>query len=107
MIRPNVTEPFLEGDTINLVCTATGRPSPMIQWYKDGVLLTNDTSSLTSVYNEEFESSGLLFTTSILELCSVDADSSGTYSCLALNAAGNDSVEFDVLVQNGKYTTKF
>ena len=107
MIRPNVTEPFLEGDTISFVCTATGRPYPMIQWYKDGVLITNDTSSLTSIYNEEFEQGGLLFTSSILEVCSVDAGNTGTYSCLTVNAAGNDSVEFDVLVQNGKHATKF
>ena len=101
VIRPNVTEPFLEGNTVQLVCTATGRPSPMIQWYKDGVLITNDTSSLTSIYNEEFENNGLLFTSSILEVCSVGADSRGTYSCLALNAAGNDSVEFEVQVMLG------
>ena len=101
MIRPNVTEPFVEGDTVQLVCTATGRPYPMIQWYKDGVLITNDTSSLTSIYNEQSESNDLLFTSSILEVCSVGADSSGTYSCLALNSAGNDSVEFEVEVTLG------
>ena len=101
VIRPNVTEPFTEGDTVQLVCTATGRPYPMIQWYKDGVLITNETSSLTSIYNEEFENNGLLFTSSILEMCSVGADNRGTYSCLALNAAGNDSAEFDVQVMLG------
>ena len=101
VIRPNVTEPFTEGDTVQFVCTATGRPYPMIQWYKDGVLITNDTSSLTSIYNEQSESNELLFTSSILEVCSVGADSSGTYSCLALNSAGNDSVEFEVEVTLG------
>ena len=101
VIRPNVTEPFVEGDTVQLVCTATGRPYPMIQWYKDGVLITNDTSSLTSIYNEEFDNNGLLFTSSILEVCSVGADSRGTYSCQALNTAGNDSVEFEVQVTLG------
>ena len=101
MIRPNVTEPFMEGDTVQLVCTATGRPVPMIQWYKDGVLITNDTSSLTSIYNEEFESNSLLFVSSILEVCSVGAENRGTYSCQALNAAGNDSVEFEVQITLG------
>ena len=101
VIRPNVTEPFMEGNTVQLVCTATGRPYPMIQWYKDGVLITNDTSSLTSIYNEEFENNGLLFTSSILEVCSVGAENRGRYSCLALNAAGNDSIEFDVQVMLG------
>ena len=104
VIRPNVTEPFVEGDTVQLVCTATGRPSPMIQWYKDGVLLTNDSLSLTSIYDEEFESNNLLFSSSILELCSVGADSEGTYSCQALNTAGNDSVEFDIQVMLGIFS---
>ena len=99
VIRPNVTEPFTEGDTVSLVCTASGRPYPMIQWYKDGVLITNE--SLTFIYNEEFESNDLLFTSSILELCSVDEDDVGTYSCRASNSAGNDSIEFDIAVQLG------
>ena len=101
MIRPNVTDPFTEGDTVSLVCTATGRPFATIQWYKDGIELTN--GSLTSIYNEQFEGNGLLFTTSILEVCSVGSEDSGTYSCIASNFVGNDSVEFDVLVQLGKY----
>ena len=104
VIRPNVTEPFLEGDTVQMVCTATGRPFPSIQWYKDGVLLTNDSLSLTSIYTEEFESNDQLFTSSILELCSVGVDSMGTYSCQALNPAGNDSVEFDVQITPGMST---
>ena len=101
MIRPNITEPFLEGDTINLVCTATGRPFPTIQWYRNGVLLTNDSLSLTSIYDEQLESSGLLFTSSILEICSVRANDTGTYSCQAFNPAGNDSVEFGIQIEPG------
>ena len=101
MIRPNVTDPFTEGDTVALACTATAKPFATIQWYKDGIELTN--GSLTSIYNEQFEGNGLLFTTSILEVCSVGSEDSGTYSCVASNFVGNDSVEFDVLVQQGKY----
>ena len=58
--------------------------------------------SLTSIYTEESETNGLLFTTSILELCSVGVDGTGTYSCQATNAAGNDSIEFEVQVRQGK-----
>ena len=94
----NVTDPFTEGDTVTFACSASGRPYPTIQWYKDGVMLTND-SQLTSIYNEEFENSGLLFTSSILELCGVGEDDSGTYSCVASNLAGNDTMEFEVQVQ--------
>ena len=101
VVRPNVTDPFTEGDTIALACTATGRPYPTIQWYKDGVLLTN--GSLISIYDEQFENGGLLFTSSILEVCSVGIADNGTYSCVATNSAGNDSVDFDVQVMLGKY----
>ena len=99
VIQPNVTGPFTEGDTVVLACSATGLPRPSIQWYKDGVLLMNE--SLTSIYTEEFENNGLLFTTSILELCSVGGDDVGTYSCQATNNIGNDSVEFEVQVMLG------
>ena len=58
-------------------------------------------SQLTSIYNEQLENSGLLFTSSILELCSVEEDDSGTYSCVATNLAGNDSIEFEVQVKRG------
>ena len=99
MISPNVTDPFTEGDTISLVCTATGRPFANIQWYKDGTEITNGT--LTSIYNEQFEANGLLFTSSILEVCSVGPGDAGAYSCLASNLAGNDSVDFEVQVRAG------
>jgi hypothetical protein len=94
-----VTDPFTEGDTVALACTATGRPYPTIQWYKDGVLLTNE--SLIAIYTEEVEQNGLLFTTSILEVCSVGADDRGTYTCVAENPAGNDTSEFEIQVGLG------
>lgn len=105
VVSPNVTGPFTEGDTVALACTATGRPYPTIQWYKDGVLLTNE--SLTTIYNEEIEQNGLFFTTSILEVCSVGADDRGTYSCVAENPAGNDTSEFEIQVMLGLWKISF
>ena len=102
VVSPNVTGPFTEGDTVAFACTATGRPYPTIQWYRDGLLLTNE--SLTTIYSEEVEQNGLLFTTSILEVCTVGADDIGTYSCVASNSAGNDSFEFEVQVTLGMHT---
>ena len=99
VVRPSVTEPLTEGVTVMLACTALGVPS--IQWYKDGLLLMNE--SLIAIYNEEFENSDLLFTMSILELCSVGGDDEGTYSCQATNSAGNTSVEFEVQVMLGMF----
>ncbi len=39
-IRPTHTE-VRKGDTIRLVCGATGYPPPTFQWYKDGGRLSN------------------------------------------------------------------
>ena len=99
VISPNVSDPITEGDTISLVCTATGRPYATIQWYRDGTEITN--GSLTSIYNEQFEANGLLFTSSILEVCSVSPGDAGAYSCIASNLAGNDSIDFGIQVQAG------
>ena len=104
-VHPNVTDPFYEGDTVALACTATGRPYPTIQWYKNGALLTDE--SLTTIYNEEVEQNGLLFTTSILEVCNVSTDDRGTYSCVAKNPAGNDTSEFDIQVMLGWWKLYF
>ena len=57
--------------------------------------------SQTFFYNEQLENSGLLFTSSILELCSVEEDDSGTYSCVATNSAGNDSAIVEVQIRLG------
>ena len=101
IVGPNVTDPFTEGDTMAVACTATGRPYPTIQWYKDGVLLVNE--SLIMIYNEVVEQNGLLSTTSILEVYSVGADDHGSYRCVASNSAGNDSFDFDIYVTPGMY----
>ena len=100
VIHPNVTDPFFEGERVSLVCTATGRPYATIQWYRDSVEITNDSLTI-SIYNEEFKNNELLFTSSILEVYSVGPDDSDTYSCVASNFAGNDSVEFKLQVQTG------
>ena len=98
VVQPNVTEPLTAGVTVMLACSALGVPRPSIQWYKDGLLLLNE--SLTSIHTEEFENRDLLFTISFLELCSVEE---GTYSCQATNSVGNTSVEFEVQVMLGMF----
>ena len=102
VIQPNTTEPLNEGNTALLVCIAVGVPYPSIQWYKDDELITWN-GSLTSVYDETSEHSTLLFTTSILELCSLNGNDTGTYSCIAMNEAGNSSTTVDIQINLGKY----
>ena len=101
IVSPNVTDPLTEGNTVAVACTATGHPYPTIQWYRDGVLLTNE--SLTMIHNEVVEQNGVLFTASILEVSSVGADDRGSYRCVASNSAGNDSFDFDIQVMPGMH----
>ena len=101
VIQSNTTEPLSEGNTAYLVCIAVGVSYPSIHWYKDDELITRN-GSLTSVYDETSEHDTLLFTTSILELCSLKGNDTGTYSCIAMNEAGNSSTTFDVQINPGK-----
>ena len=60
-----------------LSCTATGTPHPAFNWYKDGILLVNESQMF--VIDEELALSGVVFITSTLSLCSVDKFVSGTF----------------------------
>ena len=53
--------------------------------------------SLLTIYPKEFEN----VTLSMLELCGLAVNDSGTYSCQATNSAGNASVEFEIIVLPG------
>ena len=101
VIQSNTTEPINKGDTGYLVCISVGVPYPSIQWYKGDEQITN--GSLTLIHEETSECNTLLFTSSILQLCSVDDEDTGTYSCFAVNKVGNASVEFEIQITSSKH----
>ena len=94
----NITGPLAPGDSANLSCLASGGPLPTFQWYRDDVLLMNQ----SSLYIYDFENSehGIL-TRSLLELHGLTFSDSGTYKCQAISIAGNASTEFKVVVMQG------
>lgn len=98
----NLSGPLAEGDAVNLTCTASGEPLPSFQWYKDDVLLINQ--SWLTIYSFE-ESEGNNLTESRLELRGLTVNHNGVYSCQADNIAGNASVEFTVEVLRGTIYT--
>ena len=57
------------GHSTNLTCGATGYPTPIVQWYKDGVQILG-------------ENEPLLFISEVLP------DDRGNYSCKATNSEG-------------------
>lgn len=88
MIPPKITTPprDIEGElygTVQLVCQATGNPTPTIEWFKDG---SNITVGRTPT---------LMFT----ELALKDR---GFYHCLARSREVNDSSSDALLTIAGK-----
>ena len=65
------------GDNLLLTCTASGGPSNMFHWVKDGDDITGSTDSM-------------------LNLIDVTADDGGLYECVVNNEAGNSSADITI-----------
>ena len=98
MIRPEYLTEADAGQTLTFTCVAYGVPLPTITWSQGDTLLSNDTDTRVTIYNEEVEEGGLVFFQSILEICSAELIDSGVYSCNADNGMTNDSVSFELRV---------
>ena len=100
MIAPNASIEVDAGTTVTYVCVGFGEDEPPnIIWRFGDQELTNDTSSLVTVYESQLIENGLVFTQSILELCSVEVDNAGMYSCTANNSRGSNSSTFTLSVR--------
>lgn len=62
----------LIGQTVVLPCVVQGEPSPQISWLHNGLLVGSDR---------------------MLKIQAVQHSDSGTYSCVARNSAGEDTIE--------------
>ena len=94
--KPTVT--VSEGASGALMCTATGVPAPTISWFRNGVLLSDDSVTLviTNFTNEAME---LLSVTSTLNATSVMRDSAfATITCTASNGVGANSSDSTQLI---------
>uniref|UniRef100_A0A5F8HEY5 Hemicentin-2 n=1 Tax=Monodelphis domestica TaxID=13616 RepID=A0A5F8HEY5_MONDO len=74
-LAPSLPGPVLLNEPVRLVCNATGAPTPMLMWLKDG----NPVSATGT--------SGLQVSAAGTKLWATDA---GTYTCVAVNAVGED-----------------
>jgi len=84
------------GSSLTLACVAYGDPVPTISWNKGSSELTN--SSVVTIYQHVLNISGVIVMRSILEICSVDEDDAGQYSCFAENSVSNDTANFELSV---------
>ena len=91
------------GATILLTCVAIGSPTPSLSWHRSntGTYYGNGTGDdRHSVYERTETINGVLFVTSIFEICSVEEEEEGEYGCLAENEAGNETARFNVTVDD-------
>uniref|UniRef100_A0A3B4Z1V9 Hemicentin-1 n=1 Tax=Stegastes partitus TaxID=144197 RepID=A0A3B4Z1V9_9TELE len=103
-VPPNFNRPGGDGDTtsppgfggdvrdvilnnpVSLYCETNAVPPPTLTWYKDGQLLTSNDKVL------------ILPGGRVLQIPRAQAEDSGRYTCVAVNEAGEDSIQYDVRV---------
>ncbi|XP_035878268.1 hemicentin-2 [Phyllostomus discolor] len=79
-LPPHLPGPVLLGAPVRLTCNASGRPSPTLMWLKDG----NPVSTEKTFGLQVFPGGR------ILTLASARASDTGSYSCVAVSAVGED-----------------
>ena len=100
VVAPNTSLEVDAGTTVTYVCVGYGEDEPPnIIWEFEGQLLSNDTSSLVTIYESQVEENRQVFSQSILELYSVEIENAGMYSCTANNSRGSNSSTFTLNVR--------
>ena len=91
-----------EENPISFECSATGIPSPMITWYRNGTLISEDTDSRISINESipvQLDSSLLYLLNETLTINSTTDTDTDLYSCTAdTDDVGRDSAEFELIV---------
>ncbi|XP_031169752.1 hemicentin-1 isoform X2 [Sander lucioperca] len=93
-VGDTTSSPGLGGDVrdvilnnpISLYCETNAVPPPTLTWFKDGHLLTSNDKVL------------ILPGGRVLQIPRSQAEDSGRYTCVAVNEAGEDSIQYDVRV---------
>ena len=100
VIAPNASIEVDAGTTVTYVCVGYGEDEPPnIIWEFGDQLLSNETSTLVTIYESQLMENRLVFTQSILELCSVEVENAGMYSCTANNSRGSNSSTFTLSIR--------
>ncbi|XP_017213228.2 myosin light chain kinase, smooth muscle isoform X3 [Danio rerio] len=83
------------GQTGKFSAKITGRPQPLVQWYKGEEMIQQ------SDHYNMFERSGMHF----LEIRNVFSEDAGMYTCLVANSAGKASAAAELIMQDGDTET--
>ena len=101
----NLIETVNETDSVTFICVVVGIPAPSISFYQNGTLLDQSTDQrITLTDNSEpqdfpTETGTLSRVNRSLTLDNTTDADSGTYACVASNAAANVTQEFELIVQ--------
>ena len=104
----NFIETVNETDSVTFACVVVGIPAPSISFYQNRTLLTQSTDQRITLTDncvpQDFQiATGTVFCVSCnLTLDNTTDADSGTYTCVASNAATNVTQDFDLVVQGEK-----
>lgn len=84
----NLDPDVVINQTTVINCPVEGKPAPVITWYKNGV-------QLDATLQKRYE---ILAGGRQLRVKKAQLTDTGTYHCLAVNKAGEDSVDFELTV---------
>lgn len=75
------------GEAVEMACSVSGVPVPLVSWERDGVDLT---SALDIIINQTMISNNSLL--SVLRISESDIQDDGEYTCRGFNHVGNSSL---------------
>ncbi|XP_055516059.1 hemicentin-1-like [Leucoraja erinacea] len=78
----------IEGNSLSLFCECSGIPSPRLQWWKNGLLLTSEDNGQIIVHSGR----------QMLRILGTRISDSGNYTCVGTNVAGTSSQDYSVEV---------
>uniref|UniRef100_A0A8C8RXS5 Hemicentin 1 n=1 Tax=Pelusios castaneus TaxID=367368 RepID=A0A8C8RXS5_9SAUR len=84
--RGGETKDVIINNPLSLYCETNAVPPPILTWYKDGHLLSSSDKLL------------ILPGGRVLQIPRAQAEDAGRYMCVAVNEAGEDSIQYDVHV---------
>ena len=91
-------EDLSENSSVFLSCVGFGLPSPEVTWSRNGLQLSEDTPS-TVIHNDIIKRNilGAVFVRSTLEICNVQRELIGEYTCTASNDITSSNYTFSLL----------
>ena len=91
-VFPSAVRDVVSGENLIASCEASADPLPVIQWFRGGQQMNDGDQEGVSI----FTSIETTISSSQLTVMDFTSEEAGVYSCVAVNAFGNDSRSFQV-----------